>query len=482
MSAINWLSQSVASEAERPLEQDIANNATVETITSQPLDAPDLDSIGLLSTSVTGLPGSLWVNSEPEEIARLIRTFPQQALPALTEQLRTLLLAQTDPVPNGQGQLLLARIDALLALGALEDALALLEHANPTTNTALFRRWFDVTLLLGLEDRSCQALRENGDIAPSFQARIFCLARNGDWDAAALTLNSADALGYVEDADAELISRFLDPEGFEGAPVLTPPQHPTPLVYRMFEAIGEPIPTQNLPLAFSHAALRPNIGWKPRVEAAERLVRVGSIPANQILGIYSERSPAASGSIWSRVSAIQRFDAALQSDDRAEISRTLPLVWREMSRVNLQRPFAELYQEQLEGRDLSAPATAAYIHLALYSNNYELVAKTQTPLHGDDAFLMQIAQGNFETANAQTSVERAIVDGFSNQDFSDPDFDILLSENRIGEAILISLTNFAAGSEGDLERLSTGINGLMRLGLEDTARQASLQFLLVQDL
>ncbi len=103
---------------------------------------------------------------------------------------------------------------------------------------------------------------ESPGLAPTFPARIFCLARSGDWNAAALTLRTGQALGYITEAEEALLSRFLDPDLYEGEPPLPTPAPVTPLAWRMFEAIGEPLSTATLPMAFAHAELRPQAGWK----------------------------------------------------------------------------------------------------------------------------------------------------------------------------------------------------------------------------
>jgi hypothetical protein len=120
---------------------------------------------------------------------------------------------------GGRGALLLARIDELLDVGALEQAAALLDAAG-SAEPELFRRSFDVALLTGTEDRACAQMRANPQLAPTFPARIFCLARSGDWNAAALTLRTAQALGFVTEEEDALLSRFLDPELYEGDPPL----------------------------------------------------------------------------------------------------------------------------------------------------------------------------------------------------------------------------------------------------------------------
>jgi len=486
LSVIDWLSESVALPSHLDAdgvpfgEEAATESASIEVITSQPLDAPNPDAVGLLPSSVTGLPSNLWESSSSAALVRLIRQGSTETLPAIAELNRSLLLAEAS-APNdadGSGALLLARVDQLLELGALDDAQALLERAGPTT-PELFRRWFDVALLTGTENLACEALRSNGDIAPTYQARIFCLARNGDWNAAALTLNSAEALGYVAPEEYDLIARFLDPELFEGEPPLSTPSRPSPLVFRMLEAIGEPISSSTLPRAFAQADLRPSSGWKARLEAAERLARVGAIPANQLLGIYTERSPAASGGVWNRVDALQRFDLAVKNRDAEAIDQVLPVIWREMQRVGLERPFAKLYANELDGISLAGRSAGLAFHLGLLSDSYETLSRAYSPINDKDKFLSALATGAPASAPAPSAMAEAIRDGFDSGELSD-DLSRKLADNRLGEAILIANQMFNEGAAGDLEKVSRALRFYRAVGLEDIARKAALQLMLME--
>ncbi len=303
LSAIDWLSHSVATPAAMPLPGDAANEPPVTTttpipgaITTRPLDGETLDTIGLLPQRTTGLPPDLWGTTPTEELVRRVRAERVETLPSVQSLLYTLLLAELDPPQDAgpDGELFLARIDKLLDLGALEPALSMLEKATPPTAEP-FRRWFDVALLTGQEDRACTVMRDTPQVAPTFPARVFCLARGGDWNAAALSLRTGETLGYVDADMARLLEHFLDPDLFEGEPDLPPPDRPSPLVFRLMEAIGQPMSTATLPVAFAQADLRSNAGWKTRLDAAERLTRTGAIPANQLLGLYTENESSASG-------------------------------------------------------------------------------------------------------------------------------------------------------------------------------------------
>jgi len=260
MSAIDWLSQSVAepnTQDNVQAEPPVSTGASSPAVTVTPLDDSGARFIGILPSEVTGLPRNLWANSDPDTLIALTRAETMPTLPALQDLMTALMMAEVDAPILGDphGPLFLARIDKLLDFGALEQAQAMLDDAGPE-NSALFRRAFDVGLLNGNEAAACDDMQARPSVAPTYPARIFCLARAGDWTVAALTLNTHRVLGDVTQEEEQLISRFLDPELYEDEPPLAAPERISPLVFRMREAIGEGLTTQELPLAFAHADLR----------------------------------------------------------------------------------------------------------------------------------------------------------------------------------------------------------------------------------
>ena len=328
-----WLSETLLSP-----HGNIATSATPSEITVMPIGAVSLDAVGLLAPMQTGLPADLWAGSESETLANLFRTQPTLGLPSVQSFTTMLALAELNPPPDSspEAELFLARLDMLLSRGAIDAARAMMERAGPTA-PQVFRRWFDVTLLTDQPDRACAAMRANPDIAPSFPARIFCLARSGDWSAAALTLDTGEALGFIPEEEVELIARFLDPEIAETATPMPPDPSPSPLHYVMRVAIGERPGAGQLPLAFAHADLGDVAGWRAQLDAAERLARAGAITPDQWQLIYTSRVPSASGGVWERVAALQAFDVALLAQDTDAVVRTLPDAWDAMHSASASR-------------------------------------------------------------------------------------------------------------------------------------------------
>lgn len=484
LSAIDWLSQSVATAPElgdAPSRIDdeppTSDNAASPLVTVTPLDAPSPDGVGLLSPATTGLPTDLWANSAEDVLVTLVRAETMPTLPAMRDFFTVLMLAEAD-APLGAspaGALFLARVDRLLDMGALQQAQALLEEAGADT-PALFRRWFDVALLTGTEAPACDVMQDRPSVAPTAPARIFCLARSGDWPTAVLTLNTNRVLGDITQEEEALLSRFLDPDLFEGKPKLPNPARKSPLVFRMHEAIGESLTTPSLPLAFAHADLRDTTGWKAQLEAAERLTRHGALSANKLQALYTSRTPSASGGIWDRVAAFQRFDTAITARDPDAVADALPQVWDAMRNIKAEVPFAQLYATALSRLPLTDKAQELAFRIGFLSAEYESFARDAEATY---PFLSGVARGRPDPARAPNDMARAVALAFS--DATAPkNLTALAQADQLGEALLRAIATFEAGSAGDPRAVTDALAFFRSVGLEDLARRAALQLLILE--
>ncbi|SMY07505.1 hypothetical protein [Flavimaricola marinus] len=486
LSAIDWLSRSVESppaSASAPAPQSeapVANSASTPEVTVTSLDRESLDSVGLLPPETTGLPSGLWATSSAATLTDLIRAERVEALPAVRDLLVTLLIAEADaPAGTGaDGDFLLARVDKLLDLGALEPARAMLEKAG-VDQSEIYRRWFDVSLLTSTEDTACEELRNRPALAPTYPARIFCMARNGNWNGAALTLNTSRALGDVSEEDDALLSRFLDPAIADGAEPLPAPSRLSPLVFLIRDAIGEPLPTGNLPLAFAHADLRDTVAWRNQLEAAERLARNGAISEEVLLAVYKMRTPAASGGVWDRAEAIQRFDLVINARDPSAVAAALPRAWEAMKAVRTEVAFARLYADALAALPLTGESRDLAIHIGLLGQDYEAVAQDWAPETARDRLLQAVAKGSvFGLPIPSEQDEIAVFDAFAEA----PVPEVLaahIAEGRLGEALLRTISAFSQGIAGDQRAMTDGLAALRSVGLEDTARRIALQYLIL---
>lgn len=481
--AEDWLTDLVRNARPEPLGgTDVARSAVPAPITTTPLGQISPDAVGLLPPSVSGMPRTFWGPTPGPELKRLIRAQRTDLAPPLSVLLKRLLLAELSPPMGSRGgsELFLARVDKLLDMGALEEARALLERAGPTSPD-LFRRWFDISLLIGLEDQACRVMLAKPQIAPTYPARIFCLARSGDWSAAVLTLNTARTLALVSDAEEALMARFLDPDLFEGEPPLPTPERITPLNFRMHEAIGEPLPLNGLPNAFVYAALAPQEAWKTRLAAGERLARSGALPPQSLMMLYKEHAPAASGGVWDRVELVQAFDAALLAEDTARLARLLPDTIAALRRAGLETAFARVYGARLVRLPLKGRAAHLALRIELRSEIYEAVANSELIPPSTPELWLAVAKGSVPAAFlARSPLEAAIAGAFGSRPPLPPKLAALRDDGQFGAATLGAISLLEDGASGDPNRLEGGIAMLRSLGFEDIARRAALEFLMVR--
>jgi hypothetical protein len=88
----SWLSDTVT----RP-HANVATSTARPQFEILPIDAVELDAVGLLPRSITGLPEDLWGASEPDTLARLFRAQPVTGLPAALSLTEMLALAELVP-------------------------------------------------------------------------------------------------------------------------------------------------------------------------------------------------------------------------------------------------------------------------------------------------------------------------------------------------------------------------------------------------
>lgn len=491
LSAIDWLQDPVPINLSDPLQVALPGfseaslpdqtGVSLPSIEVTPLGETRADAAGLLSSQTTGLPATLWRESTTDTLVALMQRLPPDPLPALQSLYYTLLLAEAEPPSDARGESLFlnARLDALRKLGAVDPALALADQAG-ATDRSVFDAWFELSLLTGTEDTACSALAAKPDLTARYDTRIFCLARTGDWTTAALTLQTAQAIGVLEPRTANLLEAFLDPELIGASPETAPTAATmTPLLFRLHEAVGAPLPTANLPREYAMADLRGFSGWKAEIEAAERLTHSGALPANTLLGLYTDQSPAASGGVWNRAAGVQALERALKQRDGDAVAEILPPLWQAMRREGLAVAFAALFANSLAELPLDDVTRRLAFQIAMLSPDYETLADKLVGARDDEQFLASVARGAPNAALARSLGEQAVVAGFAASGAS-RDHAGLLNEGRLGQAILLAAMQLDAAGPNAARDIEAGLATLRALGLEETARRTALEILLLR--
>jgi hypothetical protein len=495
-SAIPWLSESLrAPDAPgRPLARPgpAPGGAGEPEIRTSPLGGIALDAVGLLPPDKTGFARTLWGPTEAADARRLILEHRDRGVPEARALFRRVLLAEADP-PRGAGDsaaLLVARVDRLMALGALEEAEALIEAAGPE-NPELFRRYFDIGLLLDRAEPACEALRLNATLSPTLPARIFCLARDGDWNAAEITLTLGQEVGEIDAVEAEALARFLDPELFEGTPDPPAPEPLTPLDFLLREAVGLPRPAQALPAAFLHKDLDPWLPMRGRIEAAEALVLNGAVAPAVLFEAYRAGEPAASGGLWERAASVQALDAALEAGDPEAVGPALVAADAALAARGLRPALAGSYVEALAGIEagtLDARARTSLFEVLLLAGAPEAVlaapARERAPREAALLAIAGFAAPAWGSPPPDDPVLAAAVAGLRDAGPSDEraaELARLVAEGRQAEAVFGALALLGDGPSTAPPALRAALFGLREAGLAADARRIALETVLLAE-
>ncbi len=475
LSAVDWLSDIL----ETPQASDGINDLTgvvIEPVETTRLSDVQKDTVGLFPEQISGIPADFWGNSDPARLASLIRNAPTGQLPEITALWRRIILAEINPPAFGNTNdvLLLARLDNLLTAGDLDPAEALLKAAD-ASNPQLFRRWFDVSILTQRADNACKRMVSTPNFAPTLHARVFCLARSGDWGAASVTLSTGKALGEISPQDALLLGMFLDPEAFDSDTTPPIPSKLTPLTFVMREALALPRPSQSLPVAFLHMDLQNKAGWKQRIISSERLVAEQALSPIALLDLYLEGSPSASGGVWERVSAIQNLNEALGSGSDDILSKALTDAYNLMAPLSLQSVLAEWFAQALSDHTLSTEAKSIGFILAALNPNTLNTAQLFASTNQSEQFIVSCVTESYTVPpkdNLQVAVFNALT-GLSPKTILHQD----IEDGRLGQAVLSALTILKDGPETDIGDIEIALSVLSYGGFKEEAERIAIQLL-----
>ena len=475
LSAIDWLSKE-NSKFKRSISEvkniDVKKTNDIQVST---LNSNEYQSIGLLPIYVTGIPSTIWRNSSFDDLEYSFKTMPTFSYSPIQELMYSLLLAEARPPLNEPSRyaFLEIRLEKLLDYGAVDPAIALIERASPVPEK-MISLLFDISLLSSNNLPICEPVLQNTKNRDLQAELIYCYARKGDWLTAHLILKTEEVLGELSPQEVSLLDRYLEVDfNVDLHALLPPPETITPLEYRLYEAIGEPISAEYLPIQYSQSDLSGENGWRAQVIAAERLSSTGAIPENQILGIYTSRSSGVSGGIWERVKVVNDLDTALVA--REDFEQYFQDAWKVFKQANQLTLFAKLFGLRVFDENISPKSKEIAANLLLLTNNFAITDSYWDP--SDIRF--GLTTGDFSKVNVSDETEKIIL-----QIFTEPSMPFLfeqkLNQGKLGEVILNALLQFEMGIEGNLKDFSESLSTLNLIGLETTARRAALTHLVLR--
>ncbi len=448
LSAIEWLTplpgQTVLTE---PLETPTTNNAPVPSVDVAPLGRSKIRSVGLIDAETLLYAPDFWSGFDPAALV----PGPAAPLPEVG-RIRARMLMTRAPSDDAT---LVGRLRTLVALGNLEAAFAMVQSLA-TEDATYFDIAKDISLLSSRDQAVCRNWADARHLDPDPGLRVLCLSQIGRWDAAATVFVIHDTLGDFDTRDADLLAMHLEPELAESEPA---PEFQateiTPLRFRLLESAGFARGTQDLPLGFAFAQLRESAGWKPRLDAAERLLLAGSIPPNQMLGLYTENRPSASGGVWERVRTVQRLRRGFL--DGTLTMADVTAAWIAADAAGLAGPIAKMFEDRWSVDAIDGAPGPAFIRFALLAGQGKLV---------DDGGLIW---ENAPVGDIPQDLRTAVRDGLSHQP----------TRQATATDMATVLNHTYRAEEGDLTALTRAMRLLVETGRRHVAERVAIEYMVL---
>ena len=506
MSAIDWLAKKINDPPEFYTYQSEIEKNNNNEIEKNVLPNISKNSIGIYPSIKIGINSDIWKNSNEIEISSVLEKIKISDLYYLNRLLKRILLFESDPPiivvdEEFSGTLFLRqRISKLIQMGALDDAEALILDAEPTFDPNLTDLWSEISFLTYRFERFCKAILNGYHNSLEPAHKIICLARSGDWNAAALSLATFSSINEIDSDHEKLLINYLDHEAeLEIINKDKCEEDKSVIIYLCnFSNINTQIPSYGVKFLYNNLGRGKSI--RSRIVASEELVKSGALNPNILFSTYKIKQPSTSGGVWARAKLVQELDRIIQYDfnNYQYLSNHLNIMIDEFLKNKLLTAFAISYGKKLKSsisnfqplNDLiliTNILTGEYSDLLERDIIIDLKLKNLiSVLNKRDKYLLEInLQESLKTIRNKdyTELQNAILKA-SNGIY--PENVTFMHEakndysNQDGLVLLNAILKISNSLNYDITDMQTGLASLVRLGLLNDFKAISNELLIME--
>ena len=506
MSAIDWLAKKINDPPvfyTYPSEIDENSNIEIEKMV---LPNISKNSIGIYPSIKIGINSDIWKNNNEIEISTILKKIRISDLYYLNRLLKRILLIESDPPiiavdEKFSGTIFLRqRILKLIQMGALDDAEALILDAEPTFDPNLTDLWSEISFLTYRFERFCKAILNGYHNSLEPAHKIICLARSGDWNAAALSLATFSSINEIDSDHEKLLINYLDHEAeLEIINKDKCEEDKSVIIYLCnFSNINTQIPNYGVKFLYNNLGRGKSI--RSRIVASEELVKSGALNPNILFSTYKIKQPSTSGGVWARAKLVQELDRIIQYDfnNYQYLSNHLNIMIDEFLKNKLLTAFAISYGKKLKSsisnfQPLNDLILITNILTGEYSDLLERDIIIDLKLKNLISVLNK-RDKNLLEVHLQESLKT-----ISNKDYTELQNAILKASNGIypenvafmhdtkndysnqdGLVLLNAILKISNSSNYDIKDIQTGLASLVKLGLINDFKAISNELLIME--
>ncbi len=350
--AIEWLQFKERAKENLIDNRKIKKKTLVTTIEKSNLKPNNLNSVGIISTKITGIDPNIWEGLDEKTLFTNLEQLPSLNFHSAQRFLKRILISETQPPKSTSDSKMsgkyyfLAKLDKLIDLGALDEAETIILQV-PKMNREIFVRWQKISFLTGRLERLCKTLGSNFSLSQNLSVRIVCLKYLNDWEAAALTLSTAASLNLLEENREKLLIHYLDEALMPAEQLQTSAVQLDEIDYFILKSTSLASTLIADKAMYQYMNLKDNSKTAKRVEAAEQLAAKKSISISTLFDIYRNSNIEGSIDIWQRIICIKNLDMALKRNNEKTVRIALDKAIEQMFHADLLFLFAAEYADKL---------------------------------------------------------------------------------------------------------------------------------------
>ena len=391
-------------------------------------------------------------------------------------------------------------------MGALDEAESLLLNANPNSDPKLTDLWSKVSFLTLRFDNFCNSVLKSYHSSIHPAHKIICLARSGDWNAAALSLATYSSINAIENDYEKLLINFLDHEAELEISNKDLCNKDEPLLVYLCDFSNINNQDLGIDIKYLYDDLARSKSIRSRIIASEELVKSGALNPGILFSIYKVKKPSTSGGVWARVKQVQELENLFEVDleNTETLSTHLDLMVNEFLKNKLLTPFAEFYGEKLKLREFEYSSLYDLIvAINILSGNYkDLIDRNKitnfnlrnliSVINNRDKIVSKYKlNSNFNTDNStlnptkkNTELQKAILEASNGIYpvglFSSKKIDESFLKKQEGFVLLNAIYLISSSSINDVAALQTGLASLVKLGLINDFKSISNELLIME--
>ncbi len=454
------------------------------------LGAINVNGIGLISIERTKLPSDLWSNSSEKVLSEKLNSMPNLSLTTTNKILKRLLLVDAKPPLNSIGVknmgylFLLARIDQLINLGAIDEVEEILNYIKEPS-VELMKRKIQVAYLNGRLSKTCDLANNYPNFEGMLQFKIICLVRKNDWQAAALAFTVGSSLNKFDEKEKQLLLNYLDPDIETNSHYNIEINDLSPTHFYLMHGKKELKPSDILPNKYAYAFSLFGMPPKLRIKYMEQLASNYVVNANTLFSLYRSSLNEDKENANDSIIIVMQLEQALKSDSEQRKLLALKQATRVFQKKKLLVHLSNEYSDELKNLYFSEDKRLNDLVIALLSltdgmNDDLFMLESSDP---DINCLIDIKTNvfiNYETDSDLCEFVKKLNGEIIKKSF--PTNRNIDAQMEKGLILLESLNLLENGLSTEFEEVKLSLSMLTKIGLIDLVNEISVELIALNTL